>query len=77
MYCSDDDNDDCTKLNTRTKTGIPFLNIFGIEELLYQYNVDLAVWAHEHDFERFWPVYNNTGKSYFIIFNRFSVSILW
>ena len=33
---------------------------FGIEELLLKYNVDLALWAHEHDYERFWPVYNLT-----------------
>lgn len=31
-----------------------------MEELLLKYNVDLALWAHEHDFERFWPVYNLT-----------------
>ena len=43
----------------RTKSGIPWLG-FGIEDLLMEHNVDLAVWAHEHDFERFWPLYNAT-----------------
>ena len=23
-----------------------------------RYNVDLAIWAHEHDWERLWPVYD-------------------
>ena len=31
---------------------------WGIEDLLLEYNVDLVFWAHEHDFERFWPVYD-------------------
>ena len=29
-----------------------------MEELLMKYNVDLVFWAHEHDFERFWPLYD-------------------
>ena len=31
---------------------------YAIEPLLMKYNVDLSIWAHEHDYERFWPVYN-------------------
>ena len=58
MYCSDDDHDDCTNHNSRTRTGLPILHLWGLEDLLYQYNVDLVLWAHEHDFERFWPVYD-------------------
>ena len=27
-----------------------------MEELLVKYNVDVAVWAHEHYYERFWPL---------------------
>ena len=31
-----------------------------MEPLLREYNVDLSIWAHEHDYERFWPVYDYT-----------------
>jgi hypothetical protein len=42
---------------------------FGLEDLLMKYNVDLAIWAHEHDWERLWPVYdwkvaNGSGDPY-------------
>ncbi|CAB1330857.1 unnamed protein product [Coregonus sp. 'balchen'] len=29
----------------------------GLEDLLYLYGVDLELWAHEHTYERLWPVY--------------------
>lgn len=58
MYCSDDDQDDCTHHETLTRVGLPFLHMFGLEKLLYDYNVDLNIWAHEHTYERLWPVYD-------------------
>lgn len=58
MYCSDDDNDDCTNHVTLTRIGLPFLNMFGLEKLLYNYGVDLEIWAHEHSYERLWPIYD-------------------
>ncbi|CAG2108113.1 unnamed protein product [Medioppia subpectinata] len=32
---------------------------FGFEELMYKHGVDLSFWAHEHNYERLWPIYNN------------------
>jgi len=60
MYCTNDDRDDCTRFETRTRTGLPVLNWWGLEELMVQYGVDLAVWAHEHSYERLFPTYNRS-----------------
>ncbi|XP_059155026.1 acid phosphatase type 7-like isoform X2 [Physella acuta] len=58
MYCSNDDNDDCTHHESLIRVGIPFLHLLGWEPLFYKYGVDVALWAHEHSYERLWPVYN-------------------
>ncbi|KAJ8927178.1 hypothetical protein NQ314_020454 [Rhamnusium bicolor] len=60
MYCSNLNNDDCTHHETLTRVGLPFLHFFGLEDLLYNYGVDLEIWAHEHSYERLWPIYNYT-----------------
>ena len=31
MYCTNDDRDDCTKFETRTRTGLPMLKMWGLE----------------------------------------------
>ncbi|KAL9954282.1 hypothetical protein ACROYT_G041799 [Oculina patagonica] len=56
MYCSNADGDDCTKHESVVRTGIK--SKYGLENLLYKYGVDLMVWAHEHSYERLYPVYN-------------------
>ncbi|KAM6969592.1 acid phosphatase type 7 [Tautogolabrus adspersus] len=61
MYCSDDDQDDCTTFDSYvrlgrndTKPAAP-----GLEDLFYRYGVDVELWAHEHTYERLWPVYGD------------------
>ncbi|GAB6031716.1 hypothetical protein CHUAL_009463 [Chamberlinius hualienensis] len=59
MYCSNNDDKDCT-IDSIVRVGIPVLHMYGIEALLYKYGVDVALWAHEHSYERLWPVFNKT-----------------
>ncbi|CAC5378885.1 ACP7 [Mytilus coruscus] len=58
MYCSNNDNDDCTHHESLVRVGVPYLHLFGLEKLFHQYGVDVMVWAHEHSYERLWPVYD-------------------
>ncbi|GFO35532.1 purple acid phosphatase [Plakobranchus ocellatus] len=58
MYCNNDDVDDCTHHESLVRVGIPILHLLGWEKLFMEYGVDLAVWAHEHSYERMWPVYD-------------------
>lgn len=58
MYCSNADHDDCVYHETLVRVGIPILHWFGLEKLFYTYGVDLQLWAHEHSYERLWPIYN-------------------
>ncbi|XP_052001451.1 acid phosphatase type 7 isoform X2 [Xyrauchen texanus] len=60
MYCSDDDDDDCTHFQSYVRFGRNDTQPAapGLENLFYQYGVDLELWAHEHTYERLWPVYD-------------------
>ncbi|XP_017963624.1 acid phosphatase type 7 isoform X2 [Drosophila navojoa] len=60
MYCSNDNGDDCANHETVVRKGLPVLNFFGLEPLFYKYGVDVELWAHEHCYERMWPLYNYT-----------------
>ncbi|XP_032582199.1 acid phosphatase type 7 isoform X3 [Drosophila sechellia] len=60
MYCSNDNGDDCANHETLVRKGLPMLDFFGLEPLFYQYGVDVELWAHEHCYERMWPMYNYT-----------------
>uniref|UniRef100_A0A2C9JIY6 Purple acid phosphatase n=1 Tax=Biomphalaria glabrata TaxID=6526 RepID=A0A2C9JIY6_BIOGL len=58
MYCSNNDNDDCTNHESLVRVGIPSLKVKGFEDLFHDMGVDVAIWAHEHSYERLWPLYN-------------------
>ncbi|CAF0929057.1 unnamed protein product [Brachionus calyciflorus] len=40
MYCTNADNDDCTKFDDRVRNGMPYVKTFGLEELFYKFCVD-------------------------------------
>ncbi|XP_067052534.1 acid phosphatase type 7-like isoform X3 [Acropora muricata] len=52
MYCSNIDNHDCTTLHSVVRKSL--------EPLFFQYGVDIIIQAHEHSYERLWPVFNGT-----------------
>lgn len=58
MYCSNDNGDDCSKYASAVRKGLPVIGGFGLEDLFYQYGVDIEIWAHEHCYERMWPLYD-------------------
>lgn len=62
MYCSNNNDDEClyTDGYTFIRLGLPFIQAYGLETLFAKYGVDLEFWAHEHSYERMWPVYNRT-----------------
>ncbi|KAI6189505.1 hypothetical protein M3Y97_00015700 [Aphelenchoides bicaudatus] len=60
MYCTNKLGIEC-KLNIDIfRDGFVPNGSFGIEKLLYDYGVDMYIGAHQHVYERFWPIYNKT-----------------
>ncbi|KAM9037865.1 acid phosphatase type 7 isoform 1-T1 [Sarcophilus harrisii] len=57
MYCSNADLDDCTRHESIVRKGLSG-GRYGLEDLFYNYGVDLQLWAHEHSYERLWPIYD-------------------
>ncbi|XP_062571546.1 acid phosphatase type 7-like [Saccostrea cucullata] len=60
MYCSNKNIDDCTG------RVLGYWVKYGLEDLFYAQGVDFVLQAHEHSYERLWPVYDYqvTSKSY-------------
>lgn len=58
MYCSNDNGDDCSYMETIVRIGLPITHFFGLEKLFFNYGVDVELWAHEHSYERVWPIYD-------------------
>lgn len=56
IYCSILSNEDCTAHAERLRFG----TTGGLETLLTKYNVDLYLCGHKHNYERTFPVRNNT-----------------
>ena len=59
-YCSSSE-DECGTMSARIRVGLPQSNgtlCYGIEALLLQYDVDLAIWGHRHSYERMLPVFD-------------------
>lgn len=49
MYCSNNNSDDCRKNDSLVR--------LGLEDMFFKYGVDLVIQAHEHSYERLWPMY--------------------
>ena len=45
---------------SQIRTGLPITHAYALEPLFDAAGVDLMLWAHEHSYERMWPVYNRT-----------------
>ncbi|PFX17445.1 Iron/zinc purple acid phosphatase-like protein [Stylophora pistillata] len=41
------------------RTGLSSAKLFPLEDLLYRHGVDVEFWAHEHSYERLYPVYDH------------------
>ena len=51
MYCSNADRD-CLVPDSAGESVRSY-----VEDLFFNYGVDIEIWAHEHSYERTWPVY--------------------
>ncbi|GAB6031715.1 hypothetical protein CHUAL_009462 [Chamberlinius hualienensis] len=57
LYCSNsDDFIDCIQTKNINRVGLPPYDLYGFENLFYLYGVDLYFGAHDHSYERTFPV---------------------
>ncbi|KAI6204497.1 hypothetical protein M3Y94_00680900 [Aphelenchoides besseyi] len=57
MYCTDISTHQCSEARDVMRDGFAPTNKYGLEKLIYDNGVDLYIGAHEHNYERFWPIY--------------------
>lgn len=49
--------------DSRVRVGLPNNKKVGLEDLFYKYGVDVEIWAHEHSYERSWPLFDYIVKN--------------
>ena len=59
MYCSNNEFSNCVTGALLLLHGIPFLAPLSLERLWRDFGVDIALTAHEHSYERMWPVFDD------------------
>jgi len=64
MYCSNSNRDDCTKALSRLRR-----EPYNLEQLFHEAGVDLILEAHEHSYERLYPLYNGKFSLYLVVEN--------
>ncbi|XP_075247846.1 acid phosphatase type 7-like isoform X2 [Convolutriloba macropyga] len=62
MYCSSTHYGDC-KYDNLIRTGYQH-KYYNLENLFYQYGVDIQIYGHTHDYERMFPIYNKTFQTF-------------
>lgn len=63
MYCSNDDERSCKNETTFIRNGLPIAHLYGLEKLFLDSGVDVEFWAHQHSYERLWPIYDFQVKN--------------
>ena len=56
MYCSNN-TFDCVMGALVLRHGIPFIALLSLKTFLEEFGVDVALTAHDHSYERRWPVF--------------------